>query len=327
MKRVLITGADGFTGKSLCSFLAGTGVVVRAAVRGKSMDAPPAGAESAVPVGDIGPETDWSNALEGVDAVVHLAARNHVLREKEPDPGAEFRRINLQGTIRLAESAAAAGVGRLVFLSTLHVLGHQSGANPFGPGDPPAPPNPYAQSKWEAERSLMRIAADTGMEAVIIRPPLVYGPGVKANFLRLLNLVHRGFPLPLAGVKNRRSFVGISNLTGFVETCLFHPSAAGGTFHVSDGEDISTPELIGRLALLMSRSSRLVHLPPSLLGAAAGLAGRGHAWRQLTGTLTTDIGKSRQMLSWNPPCSLEDGLKDTVRWFLQIKASGIRNTE
>jgi len=319
MMRVLVTGADGFVGRTLCPFLAAKGYAVRAALR-----RPPAGGADGLPgvretvtVGEIGPHTDWRAALPGMDAVVHLAARTHVMRETDPHPLDAFRTVNLLGTERLAEAAAAQGVRRLVLLSTLHVHGERSGARPFRESDPPHPAGPYAQSKWEAEQVLMRVAGETGLEGVVVRPPLLYGPEVKGNFLRLLRWVERGLPLPLAGVNNRRSLCGATNLADLLEHCLRRPEAAGETFLAADGEDLSTPELIRRIAVLMSRPARLFYLPPAPLGLAARLAGFGGQWSRLSGSLVVNAEKSRVLLGRQEPETVEEGLARTVRWYGQ----------
>ena len=309
MKTVLVTGASGFIGRALCDVLAASGRRVRKAVR---MPAP--GFPGAVAVGDIGIDTDWRAALEGVSGVVHLAARTHVLRETATNPLAEYRRINVSGTERLAHSAAACGVRRLVFLSSVKVNGERTTGRPCTEGDTPRPEDAYGVSKWEAEQALSRIAAETGLEVVVLRPPLVYGPGVKGNFLRLMNLVARGVPLPLGAVANRRSFIYTGNLAGAIVQALDAPQAAGRTYLVSDGEDVSTPDLVRALARALGVKPRLLSLPLAALGLGATLAGKRAEFARLTGSLQVDSSRIRQELGWEPRFSLTQGLTETARW-------------
>lgn len=302
--RVLVTGATGFIGAALVDRLLREGrFVVRAAVRREATELP-------VPIervaGDMDPGTNWEPALTGVNAVVHLAARVHVMREMATEPLAEFRRVNVSGTLNLARQAAAAGVQRFVYLSSVKVNG-ESGR--YTEADPPAPEDPYGISKHEAELGLRGMAAESGLEVVIIRPPLVYGPGVRANFQALMRAVARGVPLPLGAVDNRRSLVALDNLVDFIVTCLAHPSAANETFLVSDGEDLSTTDLIRRLGRAMDRPARLIPVPASVLMTAATLLGRRDVARRLLGSLQLDTSKARQRLSWVPPISVDEGLR------------------
>ena len=264
---VLITGANGFVGRTLCDKLIADGYQVRGAVRGTTqMTTLPSGIEG-VQVGDISPETDWHEALDGIDVVVHLAARVHVMVDLAADPLAEFRKVNTAGTLNLARQAVAAGVKRFVFVSSVKVNGEGTGEREtgggrpetgrmetggrrvaFSEGDVAEPRDAYAVSKWEAEQGLMAIAEETGLEVVIIRPPLVYGPGVKANFRLLMKWVKRGVPLPLGAVHNKRSFVALDNLVSFIILCMDHPRAANEVFLISDGEDVSTTELLQKMA-------------------------------------------------------------------------------
>jgi nucleoside-diphosphate-sugar epimerase len=306
---ILVTGANGFVGRMLCEALTGAGRAVRKAVR-----APLAGF-SDLAVGDIGPATDWRAALEGAGAVVHLAARTHVLRETAPDSLAEYRRINVAGTDRLARAAAAAGVRRLVFLSSVKVNGERTDARAFTEDDAPRPGDAYGVSKWEAEHALARAAAETGLKVVVLRPPLVYGPGVKGNFLRLVHLVARGMPLPLGAVANRRSLVYAGNLVDAIVKALDAPHAAGRTYLVSDGEDVSTPDLVRALAQSLGVKARLVPIPLLLLKLAAAIAGRGDEFARLTGSLQVDSARLRRELAWRPPFTLAQGLEQTARWY------------
>jgi nucleoside-diphosphate-sugar epimerase len=330
----LVTGASGFVGRALCRRLAEEGVRVVAAVR-KTMHpdtlnpdpgAPPAGGKergdpSVIPdvkqviVGDIDGATDWSQALAGVDVVFHLAARVHVLRETAADPLAEFRRTNVAGTERLARSAAAAGARRLVYVSSIGVngLSTQEGRK-FTEADVPHPHNDYALSKWEAEQALLRVAGETGLQTVIVRPPLVYGPAAPGNFAQLLAVVARGIPLPLASVRNQRSLVYVGNLVDALVACATHPAAAGQTYLVSDGEDVSTPELLRRLARALDVPARLLPCPPALLRLAGRLSGRLEQVERLLGSLQVDSGKIRRELNWHPPQTLEQGLQTSADW-------------
>lgn len=291
--------------------------MVRAAVREYPADAQGAAAarmsDPAIAIGDIGPATDWSQALSGCDAVVHLAARVHVMR-----PGtdaADYFRVNVEGSERLARSAAAAGVRRLVFLSSVKVNGEATEGRAFSESDPPAPADDYAVSKMQAEACLHRIAAETGMEVVILRPPLVYGPGVRANFLSLLRAVEAGLPLPLASVANLRSLVYVGNLVSAIETCVHHPAAAGRTYFVTDDDDVSTPELIRRIAAALGRRPRLFPVPVPLLEGTAALLGRRAQAQRLTGSLQLDVSRIKAELGWAPLFSMQQGLMETASWY------------
>lgn len=310
--RVLVTGANGFVGSALCAALANRDYCVRGVVRDSSRSA--GLICELTKVGDIGSNTDWSGSLIGVDIVVHLAARVHVMRDSATDPLAEFRRVNVAGTERLALAAATAGVRRFVFLSSVKVNGERGGYNE---SDPPAPQDAYGISKHEAELGLRVIAAETGMEVVIIRPPLVYGPGVKANFHVLLWAVARGVPLPLGAIHNRRSLVALDNLVDIIVTCIDHPAAANQTFLVSDGEDLSTTELIRHLARAMGRPARLIPVPASVLMAGATLLGKREVAARLCGSLQVDITKARELLGWLPPITMDEGLRRAAEHYLQ----------
>lgn len=330
MKRVLVTGANGFVGRMLCQTLVERGFVVRGVVRGLAGVPPPCRADAGkkfhrVAVSNIGPETDWFGALHDIDAVVHLAARVHVMNNTSGNLLAAFREVNTAGTERLARQAAAAGVRRFIYLSSVKVNGEETGLSDerrglsFSEKDVPNPRDPYAVSKWEAEQLLHNISKETGMEVVIVRPPLVYGPGVKANFLHLLQWVEKGIPLPLGRVNNRRSLIALDNLVDFLVRCLEHPAAAGQTFLVADGEDLSTPELIHRIGSQIGKPVVLLPMPSSLLRMVGRIVGRKKEVDRLCSSLQIDISKAKKILRWKPPVSVNDALRKTVSWYLEQK--------
>lgn len=311
MTSTLVTGASGFVGRALVAELLARGIRTREAVR-RAITLHP-GADC-VAVGEVDNRTDWHGALTDVRLVVHLAARAHVMHESAADPLAAFRAINTEGTLNLARQAAEAGVCRFVFVSTIKVNGE--GRNtPYTEFDLASPQDPYAISKWEAEQGLRDIAARTGMEVVILRPPLVYGPGVGGNFLRLMRAVDKGWPLPLGAVDNRRSLIYLGNLVDAIIACLTHPEAANKTFLLSDDEDVSTPELVCRLAAALHRPARLIPVPPALLRIAGTVSGRRQAMDRLLGSLTIDGGANWSKLSWSPTISMETGLAETAAWY------------
>lgn len=312
--RVLVTGATGFVGECLHSELLRRGYRVRAAVRQESPALRQAGREQVV-VGPIDDATDWQAALSGVQCVVHLAARVHVMRETAGDPRAAFRQVNVAGTERLARQAAAAGVRRMVYISSIKVNGERTGIRPFTEADVPQPEGPYAQSKLEAEQALQRIAAATGLETVILRPPLVYGPKVKGNLRTLLRAVQLGLPLPLGRCENRRSLLGLTNFVDLIALCVGHPAAADQVFVAADDEDLSTPELIRRLAGLLHRPARLLPIPASWLRTAARLLGRQSVYERLCGSLRVDASKARSVLGWRPVCTVDAELARTAAWY------------
>jgi nucleoside-diphosphate-sugar epimerase len=259
-------------------------------------------------VGDIDNETDWSMVVKNQHLVIHTAARAHIKRGESWGPLSEYRRVNVDGTLNLARQAAAAGVHRFIFISSVGVNGGIS-ASPFTESDTPNPVEPYTQSKLEAEKGLWRIHHDTGMELVIIRPPLVYGANAPGNFRNLVRLINKGIPIPLGCVSNHRSLVGIDNLVDFIATCMGHPSAANQVFLVADGEDTSTSELLRSVAKAMGRPCRLVPIPSTLLRFVAELIGKKAFSRRLLGNLQVDTSKAREKLGWTPPISLEEGLR------------------
>lgn len=310
--RFLVTGASGFVGRSLCAEAIRRGLCIRGAVRQRH--SLPDGVEPAI-VGPIDGKTDWTDALNGVDAVIHLAARVHVMRETAGDPLAKFLEVNLHGTANLARQAAQAGVKRLVYVSSIKVNGEAMEAHPFSESDNPNPQDPYAVSKWQAEQALQRIARDTGLEVVIIRPPLIYGPGVKGNFINLLKAIDRGIPLPLAGAKSPRSLLYVGNLVDALIACATHPAAINQTYLVSDGEDISTAELIGEISRLLGRRDWSFYFPLPLLRAIGLLFGRSAQIERLLNPLCINRNKIRNELRWFPPNTLRDGLQSTVQWY------------
>ncbi len=304
--KLLITGATGFVGRALVTEARARGWQLRAAVRRPlAID----GVEP-VEIGDIGPDTDWRAAVRGCDAVVHLAARVHRLDRGEAGDLAAFRRVNVAGSERLARQAAEAGVRRLVFVSTVKVHG-EGAAQPYRESDAPAPVDPYAISKWEAEQALARVAADTGIELVVLRPPLVYGPDAGANFRRLLRLALKGVPLPLAAIDNRRSLIHVDNLAHAITLCVEHPLAAGQTFLVADGA-LSTPALVRELAAATGRRARLLPLPPSLLLRLARWCRCEPEAQRLLASLAVDDGALRSRLGWTPPLPQREALRRTA---------------
>lgn len=331
--KILVTGANGFVGKALIErlvsetsspsqsfFLKGEkcNYSARAAIRQKCGFFP--NDVEQVIVGSLDADTKWQEALEKVDVVIHTAARVHVMSDISADPLAEFRRINVAGTLNLARQAANRGVKRFVFLSSIKVNGESTEiGKPFCADDTPVPQDPYGISKFEAEQGLMEIAAETDIKVVIIRPPLVYGPGVKANFLRMMQWLHRGIPLPLGAIHNKRSLVALDNLVDLIITSLFHPAAANQVFLAGDGEDISTTELLRRLGSALGRPARLLPIPTSLLVVGAALLGRRDMAKRLCGSLQVDITKARTVLGWIPPIAVNEGLRRTAQWFLDEK--------
>jgi UDP-glucose 4-epimerase len=266
-------------------------------------------------------DNDWSAALDGVDVVVHCAARVHVMKESAADPMTEFRRVNVAGTLNLARQAAAAGVRRFVFMSSIKVNGENTlPGRPFTADDVPAPTGHYATSKHEAEEGLRELARQTGLEVVVIRSVLVYGPRVKGNFLAMMRWLEKGIPLPLGRIHNRRSAVALDNLVDLIVACLHHPAAANQIFLVSDGEDLSTTELLRRTAAAMGRPARLIPVPAIVLRAVAGLLVHPQIAERLCGSLQVDITRTTAALGWTPRVSVDTALRDTALEYLRQRA-------
>lgn len=316
-KHLLITGATGFIGSALINRLRQENVQITAAVLKKKRSANIPLEVKQVIVDPLSDSSDYSEVLQNVDTVIHLAARVHIMQDNSSDPLRDFRKVNLYGTIRLAEQAYKAGVKRFVFISTIKVNGEET-KSPYNSDSLPKPSEPYGISKWEAEQALRRIERETGLEVVVVRPTLVYGPGVKANFLKMMNFIQRGIPLPLASIHNLRSLIYVGNLVDVLAICASHPRAAGQTYLVSDGEDVSTPVLIQWVAKAFGMPARLIPFPPALMRVLGKLTGKTAAVDRLLGSLVVDSSKIRRELDWKPPFSMEEGLADTARWYKSI---------
>ena len=300
--KVLVTGANGFLGRNILEFCQLRSLEVRACARN---------ADISKPYWAISPDlegaADWSALVNGIDVVIHAAARAHMRKEELVDRLSEYRRVNVEGTLSLARQAAAAGLKRFIFISSIGVNGNIT-TRPFRVDDQPNPAEPYAQSKWEAEQGLMRLAAETGMEVVIIRPPLVYGPSAPGNFGSLVRWIEKGFPLPLGAIHNKRSLVGIDNLVDLIIRCVDHSAAANQVFLAGDGEDLSTTELLRGVGKAMGRTARLTPVPAGLLQFGATLLGRKAMSQRLLGSLQVDISRTCELLDWKPPYTVEQGL-------------------
>jgi len=308
---VLVTGATGFIGNALCAHMVREGFGVKKALRENPKNS------SAEPViGEINGETNWTNALLDCDSIIHLAARAHVMRDTAPIPLTAFRAINTFGTLNLAKQAIEHGIRRFVFVSSIGVNGNRSLNAPFTESDTPAPQSPYAISKFEAELGLLKLAEETRMELVIIRPPLVYGPGAPGNFASLIRWVHRQIPLPLGSVHNKRSFIYLDNLIDLILTCLRHPRATHQLFLAGDGDDLSTTDLIYRLGLALGKPARLIPVPIDWLRAGAIILGRRETAFRLLEPLQIDISKACKWLGWTPPVDVNEGLRRTAEAFL-----------
>ena len=314
MKRIMVTGGSGFVGRTLLERLHQDGYGLIAPSRTPLAQAP-AGVVNPLVTG-LAADVDWSASLEGAAVVIHSAARVHVMNDTADDPLVEFRKANVEGTLSLARQAAAAGVQRFIFISSIKVNGEGTElGHPYRADDMPDPQDPYGVSKMEAEQGLRVLASQTGMEVVIIRPVLVYGPGVKANFRSMMSWLRKGIPLPLGATGNKRSLVAVDNLVDLIATCIDHPAAANQTFLVSDGEDLSTTQLLQRMGNALGRPARLLPVPASLLQAGAAMLGRRAIAQRLCGSLQVDIGKTRELLAWAPPVSVDNALRKTARAF------------
>lgn len=319
--KILVTGSNGFVGKSLVGSLSSYGHLIRGVVREHLSIPNGVNVNNYIAVGSIDSSTNWGGAMSGIDVVVHLAARVHVMNEIEVDPLKSFCEVNLSGTENLAKHAAAQGVKRFVYVSSIKVNGETTeGRAPFSESDTPSPEDPYGVSKWRAEQALWNVAKDTGLEVVIIRPPLVYGPGVKANFLSMMRWVNRGVPLPLGGIHNRRSLLALDNLVDLIRVCIEHPAAANQTFLAADGEDLSTTELLERLAVALGKPVNLFQVPPWLLNTGASLLGKRAISQRLCSSLQVSVMKANSLLSWTPPLSVDEGLIVTARQFLESQS-------
>jgi UDP-glucose 4-epimerase len=314
--RIALTGASGFVGRCLLGELLEAEHQVTAVLR-KHADGVDTRASLRV-IDDFASSLSWGALLQDQEVVVHCAARVHVMHDTSSDPLVEFRKVNLEGTLNLARQAAAAGVRRFIFISSIKVNGEGTTANqPYKADDDSAPLDPYGVSKMEAEQGLRALAAETAMEVVIIRPVLVYGPGVKANFLSMMSWLYKGVPLPFGAIHNRRSLVALDNVVDLIVTCIDHPAAANQTFLVSDGEDLSTTELLRRMGTALGRPVRLLPVPSWMLEAGATMLGKSALSQRLCGSLQVDISKTRELLNWTPPFSVDEALRKTAKHFLE----------
>ncbi len=304
---ILITGANGFIGKHLSVYLQENGHNITEACRCCSNNMIQK-KQQCFSIGDIDNTTQWKTALTGIDQVIHLAARVHIMQETDKNPLAAFRLVNTEGTLNLARQAISAGVKRFIYLSTIKVNGEETSNTPFFADDQPVPKDPYAISKLEAEQKLLELGLKSGLEVVIIRPPLVYGYAVKGNFKRLINLMNKSIPLPFSRIQNTRSLVSIQNLCSFIQTCVLHPKAVNQIFLISDGQDLSTSELLKKISYALNKKNTLFYLPKGLLKFLSQILDRNTEYQRLTGSLQLDITKNQQILNWQPIESVDNGI-------------------
>lgn len=319
MKRIGITGANGFIGKQLADFLERDGYCITRIIR-KMNPSSANDDKKTIVIGNLTTVSDWNSILEGMDTLVHLAARVHVMQDTLQDPLSEFRKVNCDATLELAYQAAKAGITRFIHLSSIKVNGEFTmPGHPFSERDTPAPEDAYALSKYEAEVGLRELATEGKLEVVIVRPPLVYGPEVKGNFLRMMEWLNRSIPLPLCAIHNKRSLLGLGNLLDFIKICIEHPNAANQTFLVSDGIDLSTTELLQQIGHALGKPARLFAIPPGLLKIGFRLLGKRSLIPRLIGSLQVNIDKANALLGWKPPYGIDQGLKKTAKDFIQSK--------
>lgn len=312
---ILVTGASGFIGRHLCLTLARAGYSVRAAIRDMRSDAFDDDIEL-VTIGNIGPDTNWEKVLEGVDCVIHLAARVHILKDNAPDPLFEFLQVNLHGTMSLVRQSLGSGVKKFIYLSSIGVNGPCTVNAAFRPDDIPSPVDPYSMSKYQAEKYLLEVARGNDIDIVVLRPPLVYGSGCPGNFNRLMRIVDRGLPLPLASINNVRHMISLVNLCDLLAHIIISRKSAGQVFLASDGVGLSTPGLIRRIAFYMGKPARLFPVPPSILKIAGALTGQSATISRLCDSLEIDMSKTVEYLSWSPPQFPDDGIRDAVEQYL-----------
>lgn len=316
MKKALITGLNGFVGSALSQKLIGNGWKVRGTVRNNKNSRFDLKNIETFPTGSIDEYNGWDSILDGIDVVVHLAAHVHQMSPaRDKNDLGKYRRVNITATERLFLKAAENNVKRFIFVSSIKVNGEGS-ATPYKESDPPAPEDPYAKSKLEAEKRLTVLSSNTGLDLVILRPPLIYGPNVKANFIKLMVMVYRGVPLPFKNLKNKRSLIYLYNFIDCIITCMQHPEAAGETFNAKDKKSVSTPELVKAIAKVMQKRTVLIPFPLFLLRLISILSGKKKRFDKITGTLVVDSSKISKQLGWNPPYSFQRGIEETVRWYL-----------